>query len=198
MLATAFEKSNLPWQIQLIKQRFGEWIELKLFELMPSKLPKLPHVSISPWLLDVLFWGLVLAFGTLVVWRLMPLLRQTWFALQRSTEGQAEPRSPIPPQDRTVAEWLQQAKTFQQQRNYAEACRALYMAMLQRLNDTKIALHEPSRTDGEYLRLVQSLTQSRPYRTLIQTHEQICFGNAQISDETYTLCQQAYREIEGQ
>ncbi len=195
MLATAFEKSNLPWQIQLIKQRFGEWIELKLFELKP---PNLPHFSILPGLLDMLFWGLVLAFGTLVVWRLMPLLRRAWFAFQRSTEGQAELRSPLPPPDLTVAEWLRQAKTFQQQGNYAEACRALYMAMLQRLNDTKIALHEPSRTDGEYLRLVQSLAQSRPYRTLIQTHEQICFGNAQISDETYALCQQAYREIDGQ
>jgi hypothetical protein len=195
MLATAFEKSNLPWQIQLIKQRFGEWIELRLFELKP---PKLPQVSISPWLLNGLFWGLVLGFGILVIWWLMPLFRRTWRALQRSTDGQAESLAPLPPRDRTVAEWLRQAKTFQQQGNYAEACRALYMAMLQRLNDTKIALHEPSRTDGEYLRLVQSLAQSRPYRTLIQTHEQICFGNAQISDETYTLCQQAYREIDGQ
>jgi hypothetical protein len=195
MLAIAFEKSNLSWQIQLIKQRIGEWIELKLFELMPSKLP---NVSISPLLLDVLFWGLVLALGTLVIWWLMPLFRRTWFALQQSAEGQSEPRSPLPPRDLTVAEWLQQAKMFHQQGHYAEACRALYMAMLQRLNDTKIALHEPSRTDGEYLQLVRSLAQSRPYQTLIQTHEQICFGNAQISNETYTLCQQAYREIEGQ
>lgn len=195
MLAIAFEKSNLSWQIQLIKQRFGEWIELKLFELMPRKLP---NVSISPLLLDVLFWGLVLALGTLVIWWLMPLFPRTWFALQQAAEGQSEPRSPLPSRDLTVAEWLQQAKTFHQQGNYAEACRALYMAMLQRLNDTQIALHEPSRTDGEYLRLVRSLAQSRPYQTLIQTHEQICFGNAQISNETYTLCQQAYREIEGQ
>jgi Domain of unknown function (DUF4129) len=195
MLAIAFEKNNLLWQKQLIQQRFGEWIELKLFEL---KLPRWPNLSISPLLLNVLFWGIVLAFGTLVIWRLMPLFRRTWVALQRSTEGQVEPRSPLPPRDLTVAEWLQQAKLLQQRGQYAEACRALYMAMLQRLNDTKVALHEPSRTDGEYLRLVRSLAQSHPYQTLIQTHEQICFGNAQVSDETYTLCQQAYREIEGQ
>jgi hypothetical protein len=32
MLAIAFEKNNLLWQKQLIQQRFGEWVELKLFE----------------------------------------------------------------------------------------------------------------------------------------------------------------------
>jgi hypothetical protein len=71
------------------------------------------------------------------------------------------------------------------------------MAMLQRLNDTGIVQHEPSRTDGEYLQLlIQQLPQPRPYQTLLMTHQQLCFSNVEASPSLFEQCQQAYREIE--
>jgi hypothetical protein len=70
------------------------------------------------------------------------------------------------------------------------------MAMLQRLNDSGLAPHHSSRTDGEYLQLVQQLSQPQPYQTLIMTHQRLCFSNAEVSSAVFEQCQQAYREIE--
>jgi hypothetical protein len=96
-----------------------------------------------------------------------------------------------------IANWLQRSQKFQQQGNYREACLCLYKAMLQRLNDTGIVKDQPSRTDGEYLQLVQQLPQPQPYQTLLITHQKLCFSNAEASPSLFDECQQAYREIEG-
>jgi hypothetical protein len=69
--------------------------------------------------------------------------------------------------------------------------------MLQRLNDTGIVKDQPSRTDGEYLQLVQQLPQPQPYQTLLITHQELSFSNAEASPSLFDECQQAYREIEG-
>jgi hypothetical protein len=71
------------------------------------------------------------------------------------------------------------------------------MALLQQLNDNGIALHQPSRTDGEYLRLTQDLPQEQAYELLLLVHEQLCFGDREISQPVFEECQQAYREITG-
>ncbi|MHC5725198.1 MAG: DUF4129 domain-containing protein, partial [Nostoc sp.] len=39
------------------------------------------------------------------------------------------------------------------------------------------------------------VTPIQPYETLITTHEQLCFGNAEILPDNYQQCRQAYREI---
>jgi hypothetical protein len=98
--------------------------------------------------------------------------------------------------EHTLSGWMQQVQEFQRQGNYREACRSLYMATLQRLNDAKIVPHQSSRTDREYWGLVKLLPQSEAYQTLLRTHELLCFGEATISAETFNRCQQAYREIE--
>ena len=83
------------------------------------------------------------------------------------------------------------------QGNYSEACRCLYIATLQQLHEKKILRHKSSRTDGEYLQLLQlSVTPIQPYETLITTHEQLCFNNTEVQEENYQQCQQAYREID--
>jgi hypothetical protein len=68
--------------------------------------------------------------------------------------------------------------------------------MLQRLHETNLVPHKPSRTDREYLQLLQlSLSETQPYETLITTHEQLCFGNGEVLPENYQQCRQAYQEI---
>jgi len=69
------------------------------------------------------------------------------------------------------------------------------MAVLQRLNDAGTAVHQPSRTDGEYLELIQQLPQPVPYETVITIHEQLYFGNTEASASTFEQCQQAYQQI---
>jgi hypothetical protein len=195
MSEASFEKSNLAWQFGLLQRRFGEWLELQFKNV---NIPGVPNFSVSPQLLEILFWTIVLAFAIWVIWRLTPLFVSLWFNASNASNNGIEKRSPDLSTKHTVAEWLKLAQKSQQAGNYAEACRALYLAMVQRLHDTKIALHDPSRSDGEYLQVTQRLSPSEPYQTLIQTHESICFGDAGGSEDTYQLCQQAYREIDPQ
>ena len=96
----------------------------------------------------------------------------------------------------SVADWLKVAREFQQQQNYTEACHALYMAMIERLQETQLVPKDTSITDGEYDQLIAPLPQSEDCRTLLQTHTQLKFGQKMISAERYQACQNAYQSIE--
>jgi hypothetical protein len=194
MANATFSKTNPGWQFELLQRQFGEWIELKLRGV---RTPLLPEGRIPPQLLEILFWVLVVTLSAWLCWKLLPRLEAFWLSIQRSSDPQ-NTRSTSGQQDYSVAQWLQQARDLQQQGNYGAASRALYMAMLQRLHDVKLVLHNPSRSDGEYLGLTQHLSQPGSYQTLIQTHEQTCFGNTEITEDAYLQCQQAYQEIEPQ
>jgi hypothetical protein len=92
--------------------------------------------------------------------------------------------------------WLGRSQELYRQGNYREACRCIYFAMLHYLHAKGILPDKSSRTDGEYLQLLQSSgVPMQPYETLITTHEQICFRDTEIHRENYEQCQQAYREI---
>ncbi len=192
----SFAKTNVGWQIHQLSQRLGEWVELKLKTLAPKNIPLfdwLPNWSIAPWVPQAIFWSVL---GLLLIWlglQAVQLLSPgaTW-RRRSSTSSDPSPTA----KELAVAAWLRKAQEFQRQGNYGEACRALYMAMLQRLHETKSVAHQSSRTDGEYLQLVQDLPQPAPYETLIATHEQLCFGNTLISAETFQQCQRAYGEID--
>jgi hypothetical protein len=65
----------------------------------------------------------------------------------------------------------------------------------ERLDDAGTVVYQPSRTDGEYLQLIQQLPQPVPYETLIRIHEQLYFGNTEADASTFEQCQQAYQKI---
>lgn len=69
------------------------------------------------------------------------------------------------------------------------------MAALEHLHHYDLVRQEPSRTDGEYLRLVQALPTANAYHTLFRAHEQICFSQDPISTELGDRCWQAYQEL---
>ena len=117
-----------------------------------------------------------------------------WLADEHFSPEQNGEKSTL---DLSVESLISRSQSLYRQGNYSEACRCLYVAMLQKLHEKKILRHKSSRTDGEYLQLLQlSVTPMQPYETLITTHEQLCFNNAEIQAENYQQCQQAYREIE--
>jgi hypothetical protein len=70
------------------------------------------------------------------------------------------------------------------------------MAMLQKLNDSDIAPHQLSRTDGEYLHIIQQLPNFNPYQILLINHQKLLFGNEEATSNMWQECQQAYRQIE--
>lgn len=199
MTTDAFEKTSWGWQISQFQQQVGEWLEYQ-FSRFDSSLPELPFGwSIDSWfisLLKFLFWlllGLCLAW---VIWRLWrefsPYLYSRLAAGSNVTRSDAKVRD----SELSVAKLLTRSQEFYRQGNYREACRWVYLAMLQQLHEKKILPHKASRTDGEYLQLLRlSRPQMQPYETLITTHEQLCFDDADICSENYEQCQQAYREI---
>lgn len=190
MPVDSFEKNNFGWQVQQFRQQVEEWLELTL-----SNVPE-PNPSLPPWLIKVAFWLILGLFFSWLVWQLFSRISPYLSSWRLQAEKLASQPNQVQAVELSVADWLRRSQELQLQGNYREACRALYMAMLQRLNDTKVVPHQPSRTDGEYLQLVRGLPQSQPYQTLLTIHEQLYFGNTAITSSMLERCQQAYREIE--
>lgn len=198
MSTGSFEKNSLGWQLAYMQQQLGEWWELQTSRFAPN----IPNMSLPSWLSSSLLWTIVkitfwllLAFvlSWIVVW-MMRRLSPYFYSLRNQWREESEPGKIIS-RELTIRDWLKQSQKFQQQGNYREACLCLYKAMLQQLNDSGIATHQSSRTDGEYLQLIQQLPKSSPYQILLMTHQQLCFSNIEASLSLLEECQQAYREI---
>jgi len=71
----------------------------------------------------------------------------------------------------------------------------LYRAMLDRLEGEGVE-GDPSRTDGEYWRLLQARPTAPSYQTLLVAHQQVCFGGADATRSLYERCSQAFGELE--
>ena len=188
------EKNSIGWQLSQFLQQLGEWLELQTTRLNKN-IPQLPE-GIPSWLVEglkaiawIVAFALLLWLGRYMWRRLEPYLMglRTRRTVGRNTTSKTN--------DMAVEAWLKRSQTYFSQGNYREACRCLYMATLQLLHERAIARHQPSRTDREYLQLVQQLPQFQSYRTLIATHEQLCFSNREVLSETFERCQQAYRDI---
>lgn len=194
MASGTFEKNSIDWQFQKFSQQVGEWFE-GLFDRsnIDDFNPQAP--TLPEWFFKGLFWLIVGSAVIWVGWQFYQLLRPYFLSYWRLRRGSDRIVVAVSPQ-RTVADWLKQARGAQQQGNYRAACQALYMATLQQLNDRGMIPQELSRTDGEYLNLLQSLSLPKPYQVLIRTHERLCFDRVTVSSEVYDRCWQAYQEIE--
>jgi Domain of unknown function (DUF4129) len=200
MSADAFEKTNWGWQFSQFQQQVAEWVEYQ-FSRFDNALPNLPGGwSIDQkWLvnlLNFLFWLVLALFLIWLGWRLWREFSPYFYSWLATTGNSSTSNQKIPPSELSVADLLARSQQFYHEANYREACRCLYLAMLQNLHSKAIAPIQPSRTDGEYLQLLRtSVSPIQPYETLITTHEQLCFGNAEILPDNYQQCQQAYEEI---
>jgi hypothetical protein len=196
----SFEKNSLGWQMSQLLQRVGEWLELQTSGSTPNRQQESPPFWLDSVLLEMMakvaFWLLLAWLLSWAALKIMRLLRPYIHSFTHQLTQPANQATKTPASELSVASWLERSQKFQQQANYREACICLYMAMLQRLHDSGIAKAQPSRTDGEYLQLVQQLPQPQPYQTLLTTHQRLCFSNTEASRSVFEQCEQAYREIE--
>ncbi len=189
-----FQKTSWQWQLEQIQQRLGEWIMAKLRFGGPKQL--LPEWLISA--IGYSLWFLLFAGLAWIIYLMVSRYgKQLGFRRRRS--GTPEPQ---PVKQYTLAELLTKAQQFQSQKNYGEACRYLYLAMLQRLNDANLVPHQTSRTDREYAKILTHLPGMSPVtnqgKILLQTHEQLQFADQTITAAGFDSCQQAYSQIANQ
>ncbi|NJL90080.1 MAG: DUF4129 domain-containing protein [Coleofasciculaceae cyanobacterium SM2_1_6] len=199
-----FEDYNWDWQLQQWGQQLGEWWELRTQQLTRN-LPDfsladwLKYLALPPWVYQLLFWLLLglafLALGLLLGRVGMPFLKNYLQKLQDRSNSTKNRRSKPLVTKLPVNQWLRRSQQFQTQGNYAEACRCLYFALLQQLDDREIVPQQLSRTDREYQELLAPLPQISLYQILLRTHEELCFSSQPISAERFTQCQQALEEI---
>jgi hypothetical protein len=186
-----FQKASWQWQLEQIQQRVGEWIMAKLRFGGPKQiLPEWLITAISYFLWFLLFAGLA--------WITYLIVNR--YGKQFGSRRR-RPSTPDlqPVKQYTLAELLHKAQQFQNQKHYGEACRYLYLAMLQKLNDANLVPHQTSRTDREYIKILNHLPGIAPVtnsgKILLQTHEQLQFADRIITAEGFDSCQQAYTQL---
>ena len=190
-----FQKTSWPWQLEQIQQRIGEWIMTKL-RFGGSKPPLMPG-----WLITAIGYFLWFLLFTGLAWITYLLVSRYGkkFGFNRRRSGEPTQQ---PVKQYTLAELLSQAQQFQNQKNYGEACRYLYLAMLQKLNDANLVPHQTSRTDREYAKILTHLPGMAPVsnsgKVLLQTHEQLQFADRPITAAGFDSCQQAYTQLASQ
>ncbi|MGF1496956.1 MAG: DUF4129 domain-containing protein [Elainellaceae cyanobacterium] len=191
MTTESFQSSSLDWQIQQLNRRFSEWIEFQLGRIQTPD--QFPDLAVATWPIRLMVGLIAAGLLTWVVWQIYLLTRPYFLELQLNRSGRTVPATSVPPL--TATELWQRANQLQQQGNYRDACRMLYLAMIQQLSDRQLIAIDASRTDGEYLRLVQQFPTPQPYRVLIEVHQQLCFSDRPATAELFDCCRHAYREI---
>ena len=204
MSEAVYKSSSLGWQVSQGLRRFGEWFEYRssLIDGPNWEWPnwEWPDWNLPPIVGQVLYWGAIALVALWLLWLLFRALEPAfarWLEQEQKWVTLGGAHSSRPDESRDASYWWQQALAQAKQGQYKEACRSLYKATLQQLHDSQRLLHNPSRTDGEYLaQLAENRPLPRPYQLLIGTHERLMFGQAIASLEMFQRCRQAYEEIQ--
>ncbi|MEA5468624.1 DUF4129 domain-containing protein [Spirulina sp. 06S082] len=194
---SSFQKNSLGWQWRKLQQRFYEWLTLKDPNNTDTDTDTSSWFDSPIWeiLAKGIFWLVVVSLSVWVLWVLWQLLEPYLYTAFKSPGQSQQTRGKII-KEVSASIWVARAKKAQERGNYREACICLYMAMLQRLDETGIAPHQPSRTDGEYLQIVGELPKPEPYQILLATHQALCFGNTEPTRSLFQQCQNAYDRVE--
>jgi hypothetical protein len=152
-MSGTFQTNSIDWQIHLLQMRIAEWLD----RLLPtSNHGPNSGWSLPEWFFRSAFWIMAALLTVWIGWQLYILLRPYLAPYWFSRSSPLNPsESSITVESLSVSQWLGRSRTFAQQGNYREACRALF-----------------------------------------QTHERLCFGDREISQQIFQACEQAYREID--
>ncbi len=199
IFAASFQKNSPTWAFETLRRRVGEWFELKISQLKLPDGPDFAPFQWPDWIGQTLGWlweNWTISFMVLV---LLLVGVGLWRFYQGNT-WEWKPKASRSPRDEfansTANYWLKEAQRFQKNGQYNRACRALYMALLHRLDDRDQAPHQVSRTDQEYLQLTQNLPPEQAYQLLLETHERLCFTSDSATADLFQQCKQAFDEIE--
>jgi hypothetical protein len=205
-LAAMSPLEKMSWETGRGWREFTEGAQYWLRRLL--EMPALKQIDQPDWLEPIVIWiaqGFAILLGLALLYG---LARFAWPWLKRWFWGEFAPadniRQTAIARPRPVQEWLEQARLLQAQEDYAGACRALYMALLIRMEEGGWLRQDPARTDREYLQRLEALwaLEQRPiflkdaWHQIFQTHEQLYYGGRPIPQETFQRCQSAYQDLE--
>ena len=198
MSETIFKQNSLGWRWHLLQQRIQEWWEFQSSRFADNA-PDVPALDLdAEWirqLVKFLLWSITAAILVWFTWQLWLLLHpyvRSWQKQQLQSQ-QLSNQSII--RELSVDQWLERSQDLQKQRDYRQAIFCLYQAMLQQLSDRGIIAHLSSRTDREYLQLIQQsqILQFSSYQLLLNTHEKLCFTEQNADESLWQHCQQAFQ-----
>jgi len=201
MSVNSYQENSWSWQVYQFQQKIGEWLEYQISKITQSLAKGLPSLGLDwlnfPRLENIVYFLL----WTLLVLIILVIIRLLWQEFKPYffwlLNGQKPQSSPTKNQENIAREnWVAKAEQYQRQGDYQQACLCLYQAMLQSVDQRKIVAYQASRTDGEYWSSLQVLPSADPYYTLLDIHQDLCFGGSVASFETWKLCRTAYGEIE--
>ncbi|MGR3274110.1 DUF4129 domain-containing protein [Acaryochloris marina NIES-2412] len=198
------------WQAENSVRQTREWVEFQWQRLGHWVLGnEAANLNTPPWWGDILLWiarGLAVL---IVLWVLRALYQQLkgwrrWFSKKIALSDAIQ--QPLISDLTTVQDWLQQAVQAQTEGDYANGCRALYMALLLRLEETGWIYRDRAFTNQEYLRRLESqwVLKAKPtrlqgtWRQIFQVHDASYYGAASVTPETFQSCQQAYQTLDGE
>jgi hypothetical protein len=197
VLATTYQETSIGWQLRQFRNQTGEWFEAQFNQWLPSWSPPDVEVETPNWTGRILIVVAVIVLLVWIGWQIYVVLRpyiSAWLAKEkgRRLTASADQEHIL----HSSQEWVERSRQAQRDGNYRDACRALYMAMLQRLDDRNQIRLTDSRTDGEYQMLLWLMENPAPYQLLFSLHERLLFGQHPVSAEECDRCWQAYQEID--
>ncbi|MBE9045710.1 DUF4129 domain-containing protein [Pleurocapsales cyanobacterium LEGE 10410] len=197
MSAGSFKQDSLGWRIDLIKQRFNEWVEFKTSQLDTTWDLGFLKSELLWQIIKFCLWTIIAVLLVWLTWQLWLWLRPYWKRWQRK-ERQITTNPPLKTTQLSITDWIERSQTARVDGNYRQAIFCLYQAMLQLLDERRIVRHQLSRTDEEYRQslLQKQISSSQPYEFLLSIHQRLCFSRAEADRSLFEQCQQAYQQIE--
>ena len=89
----------------------------------------------------------------------------------------------------TSKDWQRESDNLASQKQWREACRALYFSLLRLLDEREILRFSPTRTNYEYsYALVRRKELAEGFKKLVTVVEATWFGNYQANEEDFDRC----------
>lgn len=100
-------------------------------------------------------------------------------------------------QELNASGWKEEADKLARTGEYRGACRALYLSLLQALDENKIAIFAPAKTNYEYRYLLAKHPEIRDgFASVADVVELVWFGNKTAGQEDYKACLMQVNDLE--
>ncbi|MEN9565313.1 MAG: hypothetical protein RLZZ69_509, partial [Cyanobacteriota bacterium] len=107
MSAGSFKQDGLNWRINLIKQRFGEWMEYQTSQLNPDWDLAAFQSTLLWQIIKFCLWLIIAILLVWMTWQLWLLLRPYWKRWQRSSDRQTNVTSFAQTTQLSAADWVE-------------------------------------------------------------------------------------------